>query len=269
MAIGTSVKRGRPAAVVTGVVPVGQDRLYRELARKLLAALSSGQYAVGDRLPAERELATEYAVSRPTVREAIIALEVQGLIEVRIGSGAYVRRLPGAGDIPGFNITAFELTEARRLFEGEAAALAATTITDPELDELSGILIEMIGENAYSGFTGEQADRRFHVTIAKATRNAAIVVTVENLWDLRHRSPLCVAMLERAREVGVRPLIEDHREILAALSRRDPQAARDAMRGHLSRVIEDLLKATEVDAIAKTRSDVEARRLEVARRAAI
>ena len=92
---------------------------------------------------------------------------------------------------------------------------------------------------------------------------------MENLWDLRHRSPLCVAMLERAREVGVRPLIEDHREILAALSRRDPQAARDAMRGHLSRVIEDLLKATEVDAIAKTRSDVEARRLEVARRAAI
>jgi DNA-binding FadR family transcriptional regulator len=65
------------------------------------------------------------------VREAIIALEVQGLVEVRIGSGAYVLRIPGSADTPGFNITAFELTEARLLFEGEAAALAALKARDP------------------------------------------------------------------------------------------------------------------------------------------
>ena len=101
------------------------DRLYQELARKLMDELSLGKYPLGSRLPAERELALQYEVSRPTVREAIIALEVQGLVEVRIGSGAYVQRLPGKGDVPGFNISAFELTEARLLFEGEAAALAA------------------------------------------------------------------------------------------------------------------------------------------------
>ena len=102
-----------------------QDRLYQDLARSLLEELASGRYPVGARLPAERELAATYNVSRPTVREAMIALEVQGLVEVRVGSGAYVRRLPGKEDIPGFNITAFELTEARLIFEGEAAALAA------------------------------------------------------------------------------------------------------------------------------------------------
>ena len=102
-----------------------QDRLYQDLARSLLEELSSGRFPVGARLPAERELAATYTVSRPTVREAMIALEVQGLVEVRVGSGAYVRRLPGKEDIPGFNITAFELTEARLIFEGEAAALAA------------------------------------------------------------------------------------------------------------------------------------------------
>ncbi len=114
-----------------------QDRLYQDLARNLLEELASGKFPVGARLPAERELAAIYNVSRPTVREAMIALEVQGLVEVRVGSGAYVRRLPGKEDIPGFNITAFELTEARLIFEGEAAALAASQITDEELAEIA------------------------------------------------------------------------------------------------------------------------------------
>ena len=124
-----------------------QDRLYQDLARRLIAELASGAYAVGDRLPAERELATQYNVSRPTVREAVIALEVQGLVEVRVGSGAYVKRLPGKNDIPGFNITAFELTEARLLFEGEAAALAATQITPEGIAGLEALVEEIEREN--------------------------------------------------------------------------------------------------------------------------
>ena len=106
------------------------SRLYQQLARRLLADLAGGRYAVGDRLPPERELAIEHDVSRPTVREAIIALEVQGLVEVRVGSGAYVVRIPGAdrqaAEAPRFSITAFELMEARLAIEGEAAALAMT-----------------------------------------------------------------------------------------------------------------------------------------------
>ena len=244
-------------------------KLYQQVAGSISADITSGRYATGHRLPSERDLAEEFGVSRPTVREAMIALEIRGLVEARHGSGIYVTRKAADGPDPDLDIGAFELTEARRLFEGEAAALAATIITEEELAELEEVLGQMVDENAFTAFTGEQADRRFHLSIAKATRNAAIVMTVETLWDLRYRSPLCVAMLERARKVGVRPLIDDHRVILTALRSREPQAAREAMRDHLSRVIDDLLTATEMDALERTRSDVEARRKEVARRTAI
>ncbi len=92
---------------------------------------------------------------------------------------------------------------------------------------------------------------------------------IENLWDLRYKSPLCRAMLERARQVGVRPLIDDHQEILSALKARDPKEARNAMREHLGRVIDNLLTATEIDAMQQARSEVAARRTELARRSLI
>lgn len=249
------IKRGRQSAADVS----GQDRLYRELARKLLAALASGRYKVGDRLPAERELAVEYAVSRPTVREAIIALEVQGLVEVRIGSGAYVRRLPGANDIPGFNITAFELTEARLLFEGEAAALAAALITDAEIAELDALVRQIADENRQESGT-EQADREFHVTIARATRNTAVVNTVEELWRLRSTSPESALLHAKARTANVKPVVDEHTAVLDALRARDPAAARAAMRAHLSAVLDSLLFATEERAVAEARAAARSKR---------
>ena len=95
-----------------GAPEASQDRLYRDIARRLMDRINDGSYPVGGRLPAEREISTEFNVSRPTVREAIIALEVQGIVEVRVGSGAYVRRQTAAAETPGFSVTAFELTEA-------------------------------------------------------------------------------------------------------------------------------------------------------------
>ena len=184
----TPTRKIRSSAVAPSAPAPEQDRLYKTLARALFQDLANGKYAVGDRLPAERELAAEHQVSRPTVREAIIALEVQGLVEVRIGSGAYVRRLPGAEDLPGFNVTAFELTEARLVIEGESAALAAVHISDEELDELDEQVRRIADENRRDQGT-EDADRTFHVLIARATRNAAIVNAVEELWRLRTTSP--------------------------------------------------------------------------------
>jgi GntR family transcriptional regulator, hexuronate regulon transcriptional repressor len=232
-----------------------QDRLYQELARKLIDELVGGKYAVGDRLPAERELSADYDVSRPTVREAIIALEVQGLVDVRVGSGAYVKRLPGKGDVPGFNVSAFELTEARLLFESEAAALAASQITDEELDELEGRVREIANENLRAGGT-EQADRGFHLAIARATRNTAIFNTIEELWNLRANSPESALLYEKARTANIKPVVDEHRAILEALRARDPKAARSAMRTHLSAVLDSLLFATEEKAIEAARRAV-------------
>jgi DNA-binding FadR family transcriptional regulator len=230
----------------------GSRRLYQKLAHTLSAAIQSGTYKVGDRLPAERDLAVEYDVSRPTVREAIIALEVQGLVEVRIGSGAYVKRKAGSRDEPGFGVTAFELTEARLVFEGEAAALAATLITDDELDELDAVVRRIERENRTEG-TKEQADRDFHVLIARATRNAAVVLTVESLWRLRQTSPECALLLEKARTAKVKPVIAEHTAVVKALRSRDPAKARSAMRAHLSAVMDHLLFATEKDALEAAR----------------
>ena len=244
-------------------------KLYQQVANSIADAIRDGVHKPGQRLPSERDLAEDYKVSRPTVREAMIALEIRGLVEARHGSGVYVTDAPRPeSPAPELDIGAFELTEARRLIEGEVAALAAATITDEELAELAAIMDDMVVEND-NNVRGERADRRFHVTIAQASRNSALVTVVENLWDLRYKSPLCRAMLERARQVGVRPLIDDHQEILLALKERNPTSARNAMREHLGRVIDTLLTATEIDALERARSEVAARRTELARRSAI
>ena len=237
----------------------GQDRLYQDLARSLLEELASGRYVVGTRLPAERELATKYGVSRPTVREAIIALEVQGLVEVRVGSGAYVRRLPDDEAKPGFNISAFELTEARLMFEGEAAALAATQITDDEIATIEQLVRDIARENNDPRGT-ENADRAFHIALARATRNNAITDAIERLWELRATSPEAALLHEKARTANVKPVVDEHSAILDALRARDPSGARAAMRNHLTQVIDSLLFATEERQIAEARKAAQARR---------
>lgn len=236
-----------------------QERLYQDLARTLMEELASGRYPVGARLPAERELAAAYNVSRPTVREAVIALEVQGLVEVKVGSGAYVRRLPGKGDLPGFNITAFELTEARLLFEGEAAALAATQATDEELDAIEQLVEDIARENQRAD-GAEQSDREFHLAIARATRNTAIFEAIERLWDLRATSPEAAMLHEKARTANIKPVVDEHTAVLNALRARDANGARAAMRAHLAQVIESLLFATEERAIEEARRTAQAKR---------
>ena len=238
---------------------VRQDRLYQDLARNLLEELASGRYEVGSRVPAERELALQYNVSRPTVREAIIALEVQGLVEVRVGSGAYVRRQPGKDDLPGFNLSAFELTEARLLFEGEAAALAATQASDEEIEAIARLVSDIAAENR-DPRGKEQADRAFHLAIARATRNGAVYDAIEKLWDLRETSPESALLHEKARLANVKPVVDEHTAVLDALRARDAAAARSAMRTHLAAVLDSLLFATEERAIAEARRAADAKR---------
>ena len=231
---------------------VNGDRIYQRLARYIFDDLIAGRYAIGSRLPAERELCAEYGASRPAVREALIALEVQGYIDIRVGSGAYVRRLPGREDHPGFAITAFELTETRLAFEGEAAALAAKHITDDEIAKLEGLLEDMTAENLRPKVT-EDADGEFHRVIARATRNAGIVLTIEELWRLRSTSPACALLHAKARSAKIRPVVAEHRRIVEALKARDPQAARTAMRAHLAAVMDHLLFTTEEMALEEAR----------------
>jgi GntR family transcriptional repressor for pyruvate dehydrogenase complex len=244
-------------------------KLYQQVASTLAEAIRNGAYPRGRRLPSERDLAEQFGVSRPTLREAMIALEIQGFVESRQGSGVYVTAAAAKLDrMTDLNIGAFELTEARRVVEAEACALAATSITDAELAELDSLLVAMAA-SPEDGEAQEQADRRFHVVIAGATRNSALVSVVEMLWDLRHRSPLCLEMLARARDVGDRPRVEEHRAIVAALGSHDSRAARTAMRDHLTGVIDGLLATTEAEAVRVAREDIASRRDSYARRASV
>lgn len=236
-----------------------RNRLYQEVAGQLIDDIAKGGYRPGDRLPTERELAATYDVSRPTIREAIIALEVQDYVEVRMGSGAYLRRLPGEDDSQDFGVTAFELSEARWIVEAECAALAAANITDEELGDLERLVEEIARENRQPGGR-EEADRQFHLAIARATRNAALLQLVNHLWDLRANSRESALLHAKARMADVKPVVEEHALILDALREREPAKARKAMQDHLRAVIDSLLFATEEKAIENARRVSELRR---------
>lgn len=242
------------------------DKLYQRVANAIAAAIERGEYAPGSRLASERELAEEFKVSRPTVREAMIALEIRGLVEARHGSGLYVLAQPAeAPATTELDVGAFELIEARMLFEGEAAAVAATVIDDETVAKLDDLLVQMASHERSSPEALE-VDRAFHVTIAQATGNTIITHVIEMLWELRERSPLSARMFAEARREGVHPRVDEHQLIVDALRARNSALARKAMRGHLRRVVDDLLAATEVEVLRRAQSEIESQRGRVKRR---
>ena len=237
------------------------QKLYQQIARQIAAAIAGGRYASGDKLPSERELADDFGVSRPTIRDAMIALEFQGLVEARQGSGVYVSAAPPNPEYAAEpEISALELAEARRLFEGEACALAAATITAEQLALLDRLATDMAGNIAPEEI--ERLEQEFHLAVARATGNAAIEAGVADLWALRQQSPTCAATLRRARVASGGDFAGEHRKIVAALRGRDPKAARQAVHGHLAQLINDLLALAESDAVEQTRQKIaEQRRL--------
>ena len=237
------------------------QKLYQQIARQIAAAIAGGRYASGDKLPSERELADDFGVSRPTIRDAMIALEFQGLVEARQGSGVYVSAAPPNPEYAAEpEISALELAEARRLFEGEACALAAAAITAEQLALLDRLATDMAGNIAPEEI--ERLEQEFHLAVARATGNAAIEAGVADLWALRQQSPTCAATLRRARVASGGDFAGEHRTIVAALRGRDPKAARQAVHGHLAQLINDLLALAESDAVEQTRQKMaEQRRL--------
>lgn len=245
-------------------------RLYVAVVEHLQQAIESGIHPVGGRLPSERELAEELGVSRPVVREAIIVLESRGIVQTRHGAGVFVQSAgegASAGTVDS-DSGPFEVIEARRLLEGEIAALATELVTDRQIAELQR-LIDRIGDLRLDEPTREKADRAFHIALARVTDNDVLVGIVEKLWDMRYQSALCEYFFRRARESGIEPPVDEHQKVLDALRARDAEAARGAMREHLARVTENLLIATEEDVRDRARLKVEARRFDFARRAGV
>ena len=223
-------------------------RLYHSVAEQIVTMIDDGTFPPNSRLPGERELAEQLNVSRVTVREAGIFLQAQGIIQVRTGSGAYVLD-PSKhnGRLP--NVSAFELTEARTLFESEAAALAARDISDETLS----LLEEYLEELGSSDGQVEMADREFHRTIAAASGNAAVRYVVDVLWRIRMESREVREVYDAVCHDDAEEREAEHGAILDALRARDPAAARTAMREHFRRLIESMLDVTEEQALEELR----------------
>lgn len=229
-------------------------RLFWGIVDLIETSINSGNFPVGSRLPPERELAQRFDVSRPTIREAIIALEVRGKVEVKTSSGVYVL----ASDKSSAslqNINAFEVTQARALVEGEVAALAAGSITEEELSDLNQTLTDM-----EKGKNMEAADRAFHKIIANATRNEAMKSLISNLWDLRASSKEIIKDYDSVCSKDDSKTIAEHRAIYNALKSGDAAKSRTAMHEHFHRLINTLFDDEEARALEQIKREASEKR---------
>jgi GntR family transcriptional regulator, transcriptional repressor for pyruvate dehydrogenase complex len=214
---------------------VDSDRLYRKIARMLTDLIAAGEFVAGQRLPGERELARQLGVSRPSVREALIALEVEEKVEVRVGSGVFVsqpRALPATvlhqGEGP------FELIRARWVVEGETAAIAAEEATPADCAEMREAIEDL--RRSLTPKESEAADRRLHVAIASSTRNGPLGELVQLLWD-QGRGALWRQMEHHFSTPALwAETLEDHEAVVDAIEAANPALARKAMHEHLTRV---------------------------------
>lgn len=217
-------------------------RLFQSVAEQIAALIDDGAFPPGTRLPGERELAERLGVSRVTIREAEIALQAVGRLEIKTGSGVYVSEAPPAHDAKLPRASAFEVTEARLLVESEAAALAAHNITSEGIERLAELIEQMrTGDHD----AANEADELFHRTIAEASHNTALVHTIKSLWRMREDIPEVKATYEAVCVDDAESRTDEHRAVFEALKNRDAAGARAAMREHFHRLINAMLDATE------------------------
>jgi DNA-binding FadR family transcriptional regulator len=230
---------------------VDNRRLYRQIADQIAALIEHGEYPVGARLPPERDLAKQLGVSRPSVREALIALEVSGYVEVRVGSGVYVtgaRPAAKAVAVLSEDSGPFELIKARSLVEAECAALAARHGSRAQVRAIEEALQAMQAERE-KGVMPLDADQEFHLRIAEASGNSALALVVKTLWEQR-TGPLFLRLEHHYDTPALWSVaIREHRDIVDAIARKDPAAARAAMRKHMNRAAKRFSSSWE-----KTRS---------------
>jgi DNA-binding FadR family transcriptional regulator len=219
------------------VLPALQPkRLYRQIADLIAERIRDGAFAPGTYLPAERDLAAQLGVSRPSVREALIALEVSGLIEIRAGSGVYVCQ-PAQNatlDMDAEN-SPVEQLQARALVEGEVAGLAALNATTEQLAVLDATVAHMF-ETLSDASAFHEADHLFHLQVAQASGSQTLTDLVEYLWKQRY-SPLYRHFEARyAASITREAMVADHKSIVDAIRSGDANRARAVMREHLEHV---------------------------------
>lgn len=215
--------------------PVSRQRLYEQVVEQLRQYVTEQGLRAGDRLPPERELAARLGVSRVSVKQAIVVLEVQGLVDVRHGGGTYLR-----GD--GLHVEPVEtlvdrkrrlpdVLEAREALETKLAELAARRRTAHDMAEIDAALSEM-RRQVDAGELGVDGDRRFHAAVTGAARSSLLAQFMRSIAE-----QIAESRQESLRQPG-RPLrsIGQHQRIADAIRAGDSRAAANAMRRHVRTV---------------------------------
>ena len=222
-----------------GFAPIARTGVSEMLVQQLLGFVAAGQLRAGDKLPSERDLAIRFAVSRPTVREALRALSVLGVIEIRHGGGAFVSSLNAADLLGPLNfflslsdVSIEQLYHARCLIEGEICALAAANVVPSQLQVLSDLIDAQ--EKARRDASAYMAlDSEFHALLGEISDNPFLARASQSL------NVLGIEFRKLAASTKAAPTrsIKDHKAILSALTEHDAESARKAMVAHMNQVL--------------------------------
>ncbi|MBI0330119.1 FadR/GntR family transcriptional regulator [Burkholderia plantarii] len=227
--------------------PIETKRLYSQIAAQITELIEAGEFIVGERLPAERDLSARLGVSRSSLREALIALEIEGTVEVRSGSGIFVRQRganaaaaaapapQSAAMAPAARMQAvspFDVIRARAYLEPEIAVQAVRHASDAQIETVLGWLDRLRGSKVGDPQLNEY-DRQFHLSLAEASGNSAYVVLLDQLW-IHRTTPLYMTLEQHFLSAPWwAESMEEHEEIYAALNERDVRRISLAMGLHM------------------------------------
>lgn len=229
------------------------SRRYQQIGKQIRNTLLSGELPAGGRLPSERELSERYGASRATIREAIVMLELQGLVEVKQGAGIFFVENVDSNTLIGeaeSGIGPFELLQARQLLETNIASFAATQITATHVREMRNLLKAQEEEINGDSKRFNELDHKFHMVIADATQNNMLIQMAQSMWDsVRIENPLWDALNEQYfHEKRLQSLwLSDHKAILVALQKRSPQETKQAVWRHIENAKQELFKLANVE----------------------
>jgi GntR family transcriptional repressor for pyruvate dehydrogenase complex len=226
----------RPAArqavnlAAVKVIPVAQRTAAEHVRSQLIELIESGEFAVGQRLPSEAELAKSFAVSRSVIREALHSVNALGLTRSHAGKGTFVDAQFAPSQLLTGKYLPRDLHEVRRTLEVPLAALAAERRSRADLKAMTELLVKFREEQDPSVRVGIDAD--FHVAIATATANPLFPRLVSELRSVLQEQAIAAAIVPgRAAQAA-----DEHDAILAAIAERDARAASEAMKLHLAAV---------------------------------
>ncbi|MGO4320915.1 FadR/GntR family transcriptional regulator [Pseudomonas brassicacearum] len=227
-------------------INAAERKPYQKIADQLRNYIAQGDFKAGSRLPPERDLTQLLGVSRPSLREALIALEIDGDIEIKMGSGVYVRAKPKDGKNPSMTLgeSPSELMQARALIEGESVILACLHGKKSDYRYLQECIDAMRASIA-NGLPPLEDDRRFHQRLAKMSGNSALVRIITALFDERH-NPISAHLSKHSENALTwEAAVVEHEAILHAVANKDVLGAQTSMRQHLSRSENRWLQALE------------------------